>query len=310
MIIIEKDRHMRRQAPFFQAHIKLNDWYLSNEELNNEDTSFISLGDWYNIAIPSPEEIDETERFFTTSKFKNIYLSAGNHDYSDSLKTYSILPLRNNPRITIITEPCVKVIDGKTFAFLPHLQKGMREVYSNLSNEFINADYVLYHIDDETVKFGKKKTGIDLSYLKGKRIGGHIHTMQKNYELGMPITSNFAEKGQQVGYYAIYNDEVETWVDTPRLVDYYNIEYGEPIPEVEAPFPIFDIYNAPSKKQAEKFYKDIFIHDIFVVNKKKESIKAAEKKSSITEFFSDYIKDRSDIKDWALLRLKNLVEKK
>jgi hypothetical protein len=169
MIIIEKDRHLCKEQPFFNAHKDLNDWYCS-QDFNEPSTTFISLGDWFDTAIPNPEEVDESERFFNNTKFDKIYLLAGNHDFSTYEKTYSILPLRNNPRVEIITEPCVKTIQGKIFAFLPFIKNlsHMRELYSNLSDEFVNAEYVCFHFEDETISFGKKgqKTGIDLSYLK------------------------------------------------------------------------------------------------------------------------------------------------
>ena len=303
MIILEKDRHERGDSPFFEAHKFYNNWLL-DKEFNNESTNFISLGDWFHSSYPTPEEIDEEMRFLSNSKMK-FFLLAGNHDWSGVLKQYSILSFRNLSNVEIICEPCVKTIEGKTFAFLPHYKnfKVMKELYTSLSEEFINADYVCYHFEDET------QHGIDISYLKGKRFGGHIHTQCKNYELPMPITSRYDERGLDNGIYNLTEDKI---ISVSKLIDYYDIEYGEEIPVGLAMFPIINIKNAPSKSLAQEKYKDNYIHEIYVVNKKKEKItdKTDEKKISIIDFFNNYIHDRDDLEKTSITRLKNYVRSK
>ena len=303
MIILEKDRHARGDSPFFEAHKFYNNWLL-DKDFNNESTNFISLGDWFHSSHPTPEEIDEEMRFLSNSKMK-FFLLAGNHDWSGVLKQYSILSFRNLSNVEIICEPCVKTIEGKTFAFLPHYKnfKVMKELYTNLSEEFINADYVCYHFEDET------QHGIDTSYLKGKRFGGHIHTQCKNYELPMPITSRYDERGLDNGIYNLTEDKI---ISVPKLIDYYDIEYGDEIPIGLAMFPMINIKNAPSKQLAQEKYKDNYIHEIYVVNKKKEKIVSCvdDKKISILDFFNNYIKDRNDLEDSTKLRLKNCIRSK
>ena len=303
MIILEKDRHERGDSPFFEAHKFYNNWLL-DKDFNNESTNFVSLGDWFHSSHPTPEEIDEEMRFLGNSKMK-FFLLAGNHDWSGVLKQYSILSFRNLSNVEIICEPCVKTIEGKTFAFLPHYKnlKVMKELYTNLSEEFINADYVCYHFEDET------QHGIDISYLKGKRFGGHIHTQCKNYEIPMPITSRYDERGLDNGIYNLTENKI---IPVPKLIDYYDIEYGEEIPAGLAMFPIINIKNAPSKQLAQEKYKDNYIHEIYVVNKKKEKIVSCvdEKKISILDFFNNYIHDRDDLEDWATARLKNCIRSK
>lgn len=310
MILFEKDRHTTKKLPQFYAHQEYNKWLLE-QDFNSSSTTFISTGDWYHTAVPDPVEVDITEKFFNDSKFKKIYILAGNHDFSTSEKVYSILPLRNNSRIEIITEHCVRNIDNKVVAFLPFMKnvKYMKEVYENLSDEFINADIIVYHFDDESVS----SKGINLSYLKGKRIGGHEHLPRENYELCVPIIGNYSERESRPTLLLI--DDKEQFINIPRFVDYYSVEYGQDLPDVEAQFPIWNIENAPSKKQGELFYQEkypsIYIHEVHVVNKKKKEIKKENNKStSQVEFFEEYIKERTDLKDWALTRLKNIVMKK
>jgi len=310
MIIVEKDRHMTRNEPFFSAQKDYNNW-LVDSPYSKEDNTYISLGDWYSLATPKPDEIDETERFFKDFKPRKIIL-AGNHDFSDTDKLWSIYPLKNSDNTEIILEPCIKIIEGHTFAFLPfykHLKDypPMREYYSNLSDKFINAEYVCYHFEDETVSFGKNRKGIDLSYLKGKRLGGHVHCSQKNYEIGMPIISKYDER-QQINNFFSIDDKKEYFIDIPKFVDFYSLEYGEEVRNVEAKYPIWNINNAPSRKQAFEKYHELFIHDIKVANKKDHNIQSGlNQGSSILDFFKDYIGKRSDFTDDSVSKLKNII---
>lgn len=309
MILFEKDRHTTKKIPHYYAHKDYNEWLLS-QPYNNEHTTFVSTGDWYHVAVPDPEEIDITEKFINDSKFKKIYILAGNHDFSTSEKVYSILPLRNNPRVEIITEPCVKNIDGDKVVFLPFMKntKYMKEVYENLSDEYKNAKYLVYHFDDESVS----KRGINLSYLKALyRIGGHNHLPRENYELCVPIIGKYDERQQQPTLLFVDAQKSHKIVNIPIFIDYYEIEYGTEVPKVEAKYPIFNILNAPSKKQGEIFYKGQYIHEVKVANSKKKDIKkeGGSSSTSITSFFEEYITERDDLKDNSLQRLKMIVTK-
>ena len=304
MILVEKDRHVRGQEPFFSAHKTYNDWFVK-QDFDSIHNVFISLGDWHHSSHPTPEEVDESMRFFNMSKIDEFFILGGNHDWSGVLKQYSILSFRNLSNVNVILEPCVRTIQGKTFAFLPHYKnlKTMKEMYTKLGDEYINADYVCYHFEDET------QGGIDISYLKGKKLGGHIHTQHKNYELPMPITSRYDERGLPNGIYNLTEDSI---IKTPKFIDYYDVEYGEELKECDAKFPLININNAPSKNLAKEMYKNNYIHEIYVVNKKREKIRqhANEKAISILDFFNNYTKDRDDLEDWATTRLKNYIRGK
>jgi hypothetical protein len=308
MILIEKDRHMTRNEPFFSAQKDYNEWLVNNAVLNSVDNVYISLGDWYTLATPKPDEINETESFFNNFKCKKIIL-AGNHDFSDSDKIWSIYPLKNSPETEIVLEPCVKTIESHTFAFLPfykHLSNfpPMKEYYTNLSEDFINADFICYHFEDETM--GKK--GIDISYLKGKRLGGHIHCSQKNYEIGMPIISRYDERDQNNNLFCIQKDK-QFFIDIPKFIDYYSLNYGELPNKTLAKYPIWDINNAVSRKQALTFYEDytLYIHKINILSKKNKNIQNDSKKFNIVDFFNSYVSNRTDLTDSSIAELKNTI---
>lgn len=305
MILIEKDRHMKQEEPFFSAQVDYNNWFCE-QDFDATGTDFISLGDWFHKSHPTPEEIDESIRFFNKSKIDTFYILSGNHDWSGVMKQYSILPFQNLSNVVVICEPCVKTIQGHTFAFLPHYKniKTMRELYTHLSDEYINAEYVCYHFEDET-----QHNGIDISYLKGKRLGGHIHTQAKNYELLMPITSRYDERGLKNGLYSLLEGVT---IPAPNLIDYADVVYGEDLPEAKAKYTMYNIKDAPSKKLAIEKYPNTYIHDIFVVNKKREKIAnyIEEKQTSQLEFFNNYIHDRDDLEKETLQRLRQIIQAK
>jgi hypothetical protein len=317
MIIIEKDKHLRRDEPFFNAHKDYFDW-LIHQSFNTEDNTFISLGDFFHTAHPTPDEIDLAISALGKLRFKKIYILVGNHCYSSLLKTYSVLPLANNPKVVIISNPCQIKIEDKTFLFLPFYKDelfdlpSMKEYYSSLPEELQTNDYICHHIEDETVSFGKKNTGIDLSYLTGKRIGGHIHKSLPNYEIGMPVLSRSDERGEQSTLMVIDGNK-EFFIPIPKLIDYYDVIYGEKLPEVEAKYPLWDIIDAPSYKQARTFYREknpsIRIHAIKLADEKEEAIKAETSVTGITiaDHFENYIEERTDLPEWAISKLRDIV---
>lgn len=314
MIIIEKDKHTINKQPFWNAHLDYHFWLL-NQSFNNESNTFISLGDLFHNALPDPDEMDAIIALYEQSKFKKIYLLAGNHDWSDSKKSFSILPLRNNPRVELILEPCQKIIEGKKFMFMPHYVYSetfspMKEYYQNPPQELIDNDYLCYHVEDETISFGKRKKGIDLSKWKGKRLGGHIHKIQHNYEIGMPIQSRFDEKGQKNNLFCI--SDKESFIDIPKFVDYYDIEYGQDVPEVEAKYPLWDIHNAPSVKAAKKLYSNLFIHKVYIANKKQEEVQAKKESGSkaLMNYFNNYISKRNDVPQYIQDKLREIIAKR
>jgi DNA repair exonuclease SbcCD nuclease subunit len=257
-IIIEKDRHMRSEIPFFIAHQQYNDWFL-NQEWNNEENIFISLGDYFDKSKPTPDEYEMALSFFNKTKFKKIILLAGNHDYDRKLESYSIEPLASNKRIEIITYPEVQQIENMSFAFLPYYydysnsNEPMKEAYTLLTPPFVESDFVLYHFEDQTISFGKEKTGIDISYLKGKKIGGHIHKSQKNYELGMPVLWREDEKGESPTLGMIKTDKSFSFIEVPKILDFYTVNYGDRfISKSELSF--ITVENATSYEDAYNLY--------------------------------------------------------
>lgn len=310
-IIIEKDRHMRIHKPFFQAQKEYNKWFLT-QSFNSIQNTFISLGDLFHTPTPTPEELDEMIWFFDQSKFKAIYLLAGNHDWSEVLKTHSILPLKNNPRIHLITSPETIVIENHKMVFLPFIETThkTREVYKEIKEEWKDCEYVFYHFEDESIQFSKKKTGIDLSSIQGKRIGGHIHLSQMNYELSMPVLSRYDERSEKNNLLCI-DGSCETYVDVPKYLGYATVNYPNNLPNVDSKYTLWDVYESTNEKATRKFYKekypDIIIREIHKKVEKEENIKNDNIALTLDEHFENYIVKRKDLPQWCIDRLKTIV---
>lgn len=311
--IIEKDRHMKIKKPFFEAQKAYNEWFLK-QEFNNIQNTFISLGDLFDKSIPTPDEVYEMLSFFDRCRFKDIYLLAGNHDYSNVEKSYSFAPLKNNPRIHLITNKCRIKIEDKYFLFLPFMQTNLqtRQAYEKI--EELDNDYICYHFEDESIQYGKKKTGISsLTEVKGERIGGHIHTSQKNYELGMPVLSRYDERYEKNNLLVI--SDKKTFIEVPKFISYEEVIYPNELPESKDSFTLWDILDAPSSKIARTFYRekypDIHIREVHVKSKKEDAIQNSliEDGFSIKKAFDNYIMERSDLSENSIQRLRGIINK-
>lgn len=289
-IVVEKDRHLRSEIPFYLAHKQYNDWFLK-QEWNNDENVFISLGDFFDKSKPTPNEYETALNFFNEVKFKKIFLLTGNHDYDRKLESYSTDPLASNKRIEIIYVPKIRMIGDMSFTFLPYYYDHsnsltpMKEYYTSLTPPFVDTDFVCYHFEDSTISFGKEKTGIDINYLKGKKIGGHIHKSQKNYELGMPVLWREDEKNENTSLGIISEDKSFNFIEVPKFIDFYTVNYGDRfISKSELSFIIVE--NAPSYEDAYDLYvkgKDnkVFLKKVLKAQLYDSSEKNIELNSSI-----------------------------
>lgn len=318
-LIVEKDRHMRQDyangMPFLEAHRYYIDWFLK-QEWNNEDNIFFSLGDFFHKPYPEPAVYDEAMRWLSGCKFKKIYILIGNHDFKRSLNAYSVDPFQNDPRVEIIYEP-QKIDFGKVSALcMPHIfrtkenELSMDAYYSQFIESYEGEqDYLFYHFEDETASFSGK--GIDLTSLSGKRCGGHIHTVNnQNYYLNMPVNSRFDERGQDNSLMMLdMETKEETEISVPKTIDYYVVNYPDPLPEVDAQFPIWDFENCNlKKKELYEMYGRIPIRKVKGTLEKTNSEKyenKMEEKKSWPELLDEFGQEKK-LSDFLLSNLKQV----
>lgn len=277
-LVVCGDVHLQSSEPKRSNAIDTLNWIFNNEELNCETNDLIMLGDIAEINSPFNIYSVYVDLFTNKSRFNKIRIIQGNHD---CVSIDSILdlfaPLKN---VEIITD--WKVIDfyNTKILALPFYnhegvasKKSMVETYSHLyENEEIKDvefDYCCGHLEDETNHFSKKYC--DLSQLKVKHfLHGHIHSCNLHKGgryLGSACMNSSSEQGN-TKYLAIIDGETKEYElkEIPKFMEYYSVEYPNPLPKINTKYGIFLVTNSIDKnttieeysKQAEtmgfKFY--------------------------------------------------------
>lgn len=288
--IIIGDLHFRSEEPFYSSSVAFCKWFVS-QSFNNPDNNAIFLGDIVNSAKSNGKvNYLMVNLFFNYLKFKNIWILQGNHDYSKRDGS-GLDPLKAKDNIVLINILQEFLVNEKKCLFLPYFYPVslMKETYENF-NSNIKYDYIFYHFDDETIFFGGKARGINISHLKGKRIGGHIHKKQNNYLGSVSIVR--ADERKKGSF--LYHLEKDEYICIPTFLDYVIIDYSKGLNvenESSAPYIIYDIINAPSKELAEEKFKDYYRGKISTkknIQIESSSSKAGKKKS-IKEYFKEFL---------------------
>jgi DNA repair exonuclease SbcCD nuclease subunit len=288
--LIIGDLHLRIEEPFLSATSDFLSWLLSKEEYNNENTNLIFLGDIFHRSLPNPIVVKKFMEFINKSKVNEIHIIAGNHGYTRIRDSYAIYPLSTMEKVRIYTQPADIVLsDLGHCLMMPYLYEGMKETYENDFN--INQyDYAFGHFADRAL-FGEE---IDISKLQAKNIVlGHVHIGQpdKDNYLGVPVITNYAEKGYKPKLLSV-KDGVKDYIDLPVFLDYFSIDYETKKIEkdYEANYKIFDIVNAPSIGQAKEKFEDIdYIRNITIKQpeESKALLESGETKT-LLDFFKAY----------------------
>lgn len=261
-LIVEGDRHIQSKEPFLRAHQAYNDWILS-QPWNNEETVFFSEGDFFHKQNPDPKEYGVAVNFIERSKFKHIYIQAGNHEYSRPKNRWALHPLEHFDNVTVLYTETFFSIENTNFLSLPFYYPNtrpdvgkMEEYYPTIGEQFKDRiDYLfghLYFVDT----FG---SFVDVSGIEAKhRIFGHDHIQMSNEVgtyIGTPMPHRYSEKGQQGRLLKIDCETTKSeWVTIPKILDYADVTYPGPLPESDAEFTIWDIHEAPNKQVAIEHY--------------------------------------------------------
>ena len=314
-LIVEKDRHLKNDSPFLDAHKAYTDWFHA-QAWNSQENIYFSLGDFFHKPYPEPAVYDEAMRWLAGCKFHKMYFLVGNHDFKRSLNAYSVDPFQNDPRVEIIYEPKLLTFGNVSALCMPHIfrtkenQITMDAYYKDFIESYTGTqDYLFYHFEDETASFSGK--GIDLTSLSGKRCGGHIHTVNnKNYFLGMPVNSRFDERGQENQLLMVDTEsKQEQIVSVPKMLDYYVVQYPDSLPEVDAQFPIWDFENCNlKKKELYEMYGRIPIRKVKGTLEKTNAEKyenKMEEKKSWPELLDEFGKEKK-LSDFLLSHLKQV----
>lgn len=299
-LVIVGDTHFTIEEPFFSAGKKFVEWFLE-QEFNSPDNYMIHVGDLYHHSNPNPKVHELGIHWLSNCKFSNILLELGNHCYNRAQDSYSIAPLSKIRGVRIVDRPEVLQIKNINSVILPFVyertsylkERTMKEVYEKeIPNSLYgakDADFMFHHVQDESIQFGDV-TGIDLSWFKGERIGGHIHKKSKGY-LGSPLITRYDERNKDSFILLIDTETKEkTYVRVPTFLDYYQIDYESTVFEPTVEFPIYDIVNAPSRDAAQQKFKQLYLRDIQVRKLEEDSYVEKEqgKFMTIKDHFQEF----------------------
>jgi hypothetical protein len=295
-IVVCGDDHIRHDEPFYSAKEDYFSWFI-NRPFNNNSNVMIHVGDLFHSNEPVPAEYDLAYWYLSSLQFKKIYLLSGNgiHEYNRIKQNYAIEPFSRMGNVETITQPQEVTIGSVSVLFLPWVpskkwnDRTMREWYESLEGEY---DYIFGHFA-HTDFFG---TEININQLKGKRRMGHIHVPDKSGEyVGVNTITREDEKGINCKLNIIdQNTKKEELYDIPRFLDYYEVEYPNDLPEVEAVNPYWTVKNAPDISRAEMKYRGSFIKEIVLEKDSKlteEGKNTAGEKKSVKEYFDSFVED-------------------
>lgn len=270
-LVISGDKHIRQESPYREAIANLFSWYAA-QPFNTDDAIHIDLGDLYHRARPTPNEYHDGRSHLSKLRGQKKLMS-GNHDFdhTDEKVYFSLQPHYEDPDIEIITDPQIRKFGNLTCLFLPwkyHFDGVSRKEYyekhfPNTIDMDQSFDLIFYHFGDESIFFGGKSRGIDLSSYKGKRVGGDIHVTSSPNYLKVPIPTRKDEAGHsgEIMVVDCETKEIE-YYSVPRYLDFFVIKYGEEPktnPEGDC---VHYIIDAPSFEAAEEKYSHLHLGGI------------------------------------------------
>jgi len=280
-LIVCSDLHLTSKEPFYKSKKLFINWFVE-QDYNNDNNTLLFLGDIFDKCPPDPITNELVIDFFDKLHFKEIIVLSGNHDYSGIIKQNALIILEKYKNVEIIYTAQNKLINNLNCLLLPFYYDNtydlpkMFDYYSNLpKGKFKNEyDYIFTHIEDENINFGNKK-GIDLRYIKGKRVQGHIHKNMIGY-LNTPLVNRYDEKNHKGYILEIDNNKKEKVYTVPQFLDYYDIEYPNDL-IFDIDIPVFTISNVEDVDNVKNYY----------ISKYKDK----------QLYFRNFIKNKQDIKD-------------
>lgn len=247
MIYIIGDLHVRKEQPYAYASEAI---LKQLESLVKEGDTVIQSGDFFHTYKPFPNEYTMATYWLSLiAKKARVVVMAGNnaHEYHYLQKSHAIQPLESIAGVELVLDFKVLEIEGFTFLFLPWVpQEVCKNAGFDSLEEYVlgvegsdllkgvSPDFVMYHLEDETVFMGGVNHGIDLRFLENKfpkikRLGGHIHLQDENY-IGTPYQTRADEKSQVGRYYTLKAGGTLQEKPFPSLVEHLEVDFTDDVP--------------------------------------------------------------------------------
>jgi hypothetical protein len=303
-VYVAGDLQARSDTEFhYLARQRHLDWELDNPKINNENTIHFFLGDITEDSKPNSKELALLVRFYESLRCKEKWILGGNHDLNELKKTWSFDPLLELNGVKAFKKPEVVKVGMLSWLMLPYYKdsvfkdmKPMKEEYESYEGSY---SFISHHFEDETMNFGTNNY-IDISKIKGTRVGGHLHTGPEGY-LPSPVPNTKAEMLDE-RYGLLIN--VDTWeiekIIYPKNLAYVSIDYEEDIPKnilEEYPLIALTVNNVlDESKIREKYtnYENVHIRRLNTSSyMNKEEIKKEGKVRPLEEYWNIFKKERN-----------------
>lgn len=302
--IVISDLHFKDKEPYMSAQKRFIEWFISSE-YNKPDYDIIFLGDIFDKSHPNPATNQMVIDFFNNLRHKNRRIVSGNHDLDPIRKQSALDPLKEVD--AIVYDKPTEIYDGKCLV-LPYYYQSMvalppmKEYYTILTeNGFKKSyDYIFGHIEDDTVFYmnGIKGNGIKID-IEGQRVFGHIHHIDNDSYLNVPIITNEAEKGKTGEIMVIdFEESTCTKVKVPMFLDFKTINYPDDLPFDDTTIYYYIINGVPDSEIAYNYYTNKYKNkQLFFKSFNKEIVNV-----SITgDLNSDKSKSEYTTKDWLIM---------
>lgn len=269
MVCAIGDLHISDDRPWsFEVSKKMVN-YIINHPFNNSENILVFLGDVTDKAFLSGPVISLVEHLFKSLVCKHIYVIKGNHEITlnkAGKETYVLDFLRSSVfhNVTLVEEQMVFEDGEDSYLLLPWIRqthtRNMKKEYEALQFPPEQRPFtaVFGHLQEASLNLPGES--IDLSHIPTKHFClGHIHNPSERC-IGSVIPNSVSEAQKTRSFRSYEKGEMEI---TPiqSLLDYYEVEYPEPLPIVDCDIPVFTIYNCADKTVAKEKYGDIYIRD-------------------------------------------------
>jgi len=266
-VIAIGDLQLSNHRPWsYEVSNRIVDMIISHPT-NDKNNIAVFLGDVTEHAILSGDLISLLMKLFSGLLYKKIYVIVGNHELKMNKvgeETYILDFLRGPlfPRVEIISE-CSSFVEGDdSYLFLPWFNaKGgssMKEVYESLKSPPGQKPYtaIFGHLQESSL--GLPGESVNLSHIPAKFLClGHIHSPSEMC-LGSVVPNSISEAGFPRRFQSFSNGRRED-IPIPNIMDYYDVIYPNPLPEVNCEIPIYTILNCSNEETAKGHYGNIYI---------------------------------------------------
>lgn len=208
----------------------------------------VLLGDVYDTkAIIRSEAQNFLFSYLSNTRFENVSIVVGNHDYENLECQQSALdPLKYLKNVFVLNKQEVQYYTDYKLAFIPYIHdpKKFVDLVTSNSEKLKKSNYVFCHQGFQGFDLGGgilDESGVDISLLPPTNyIVGHYHKQQRNKSVvytGTPFSHSFGE-ANQVKQILLLEGSSLKFIDT-NLPQHYKFKFDASTKDFDFQFGVF-----------------------------------------------------------------------